>query len=47
MKTKEAKKEVKKEVKNSVRTFANSKTGLSDMCRYYGADYAVKVLNNL
>lgn len=43
MKTKEAKKEVKKEVKNSVRTFANSKTG----CRYYGADYAVKVLNNL
>ena len=42
MKTKEAKKEVKKEVKNSVRTFANSKTGLSytDMCRYYGADYA-------
>jgi hypothetical protein len=45
MKTKEA----KKEVKNSVRTFANSKTGLSytDMCRYYGADYAVKVLNNL
>ena len=48
MKTKEAKKEVKKEVKNSVRTFANSKTGLSytDM-RYYGADYAVKVLNNL
>lgn len=35
MKTKEAKKEVKKEVKNSVRTFANSKTGLSytDMCR--------------
>ena len=44
MKTKEAKKEVKKEVKNSVRTFANSKTG---MCRYYGADYAVKVLNNL
>lgn len=29
MKTKEAKKEVKKEVKNSVRTFANSKTGLS------------------
>lgn len=49
MKTKEAKKEVKKEVKNSVRTFANSKAGLSytDMCRYYGADYAVKVLNNL
>lgn len=48
MKTKEAKKEVKK-LKNSVRTFANSKTGLSytDMCRYYGADYAVKVLNNL
>lgn len=46
---KEAKKEVKKEVKNSVRTFANSKTGLSytDMCRYYDADYAVKVLNNL
>lgn len=44
MKTKEAKKEVK-----NVRTFANSKTGLSytDMCRYYGADYAVKVLNNL
>ena len=38
MKTKEAKKEVKKEVKNSVRTFAS---------RYYGADYAVKVLNNL
>ena len=50
MKTKEAKKEVKKEVKNSVRTFANSKTGLSytDMCRYYGGvSYAVKVLNNL
>lgn len=45
MKTKEAKKEVKKEVKNSVRTFANSKTGLS--YTYYGADYAVKVLNNL
>lgn len=41
MKTKEAKKEVKKEVKNSVRTFANSKTGLSY------TDYAVKVLNNL
>lgn len=45
MKTKEAKKEVKKEAC----AFANSKTGLSytDMCRYYGADYAVKVLNNL
>lgn len=49
MKTKEAKREVKKEVKNSVRTFATVKRGLSytDMCRYYGADYVVKVLNNL
>ena len=49
MKTKEAKKEVKKEVKNSVRTFANSKTGLSytDLHRNNGANYAVKVLNNL
>ena len=49
MKQKKQRKKLKKEVKNSVRTFANSKTGLSytDMCRYYGADYAVKVLNNL
>lgn len=49
MKTKEAKKEVKKEVKNSVRTFANSKTGLSytDMCRYYGADLCRKSFKQL